>query len=53
MTTKSRKTKAKSHKLFPDELIDQLLPQIQNKDAGSILGESKDVILIIGAQSKL
>ena len=40
MTTKSRKTKAKSHKLFPDELIDQLLAQVQNKDAESILGES-------------
>jgi len=39
MTTKSRKTKAKSHRLFPDELIDQLLAQVQNKDAGSILGE--------------
>lgn len=35
MTTKSRKSKAKSHKLFPDELIDQLLGQIQNKDAVS------------------
>lgn len=40
MTTKSRKTKAKSHRLFPDELIDQLLAQIQNKNAESILGES-------------
>src|SRR5678816_3719284 len=39
MTTKSRKTKAKSHKLFPDELIDQLLAQVQNKDAESILGD--------------
>jgi putative transposase len=29
-----------SPKLFPDELIDQLLAQIQNKDAESILGES-------------
>jgi putative transposase len=40
MTTKTRKTKAKAAKLFPDELIDQLLTQIQNKDAESILGES-------------
>jgi hypothetical protein len=40
MATKSRKTKATSHRLFPDELIDQLLAQIQNKNAGSILGES-------------
>lgn len=40
MTSKSRKTKAKSHRLFPDELIDQLLAQVQNKDAESILGES-------------
>lgn len=40
MTTRSRKTKAKSHRLFPDELIDQLLAQVQGKDAESILGES-------------
>ena len=40
MTTKTRKTKAKAAKLFPDELIDQLLTQVQNKDAESILGES-------------
>ena len=40
MTTKTRKTKAKAPKLFPDELIDQLLAQVQNKDAESILGES-------------
>ena len=40
MTTKSRKTKAKASKLFPDELIDQLLARIRNKDAESILGES-------------
>ena len=40
MTTKTRKTKAKAAKLFPDELIDQLLIQVQNKDAESILGES-------------
>ncbi|CAD6557033.1 hypothetical protein LMG28727_06255 [Paraburkholderia kirstenboschensis] len=31
---------AKAPKLFPDELIDQLLAQIQNKDAESVLGES-------------
>jgi len=40
MTIKTRKTKAKAPKLFPDELIDQLLAQVQDKDAGSILGES-------------
>src|SRR6476659_6305359 len=40
MTTKTRKTKAKAAKLFPDELIDQLLAQVQNKDAESILGEA-------------
>ncbi|WP_199679312.1 hypothetical protein [Nitrosovibrio sp. Nv6] len=40
MTAKGRKTKAKSHRLFPDELIDQLLAQVQGKDAESILGES-------------
>lgn len=40
MTTKTRKTKAKTSKLFPDELIDQLLAQVQNKNAESILGES-------------
>lgn len=40
MTTKSRKSKGKSHGLFPDELIDQLLAQVQDKDAESILGES-------------
>ncbi len=32
--------KAKAPKLFPDELIDQLLAQVQNKDAEAILGES-------------
>lgn len=32
--------KPKAPKLFPDELIDQLLAQIANKDAESILGES-------------
>lgn len=40
MTTKTRKIKAKALKLFPDELIDQLLVQVQNKDGESILGES-------------
>src|SRR5690242_6930748 len=30
----------KSPSLFPNELIDQLLAQVQNKDAESILGES-------------
>jgi hypothetical protein len=40
MTTKTRKTKAKALKLFPDELIDQLLAQVRNRDAESILGES-------------
>ena len=32
--------KAKAPKLFPDELIDQLLAQVQHKNAESILGES-------------
>ncbi len=32
--------KAKAPKLFPDELIDQLLAQVQNKNAESSLGES-------------
>lgn len=40
MTTKPKKSKAKAPKLFPDELIDQLLAQVQNKNAESILGES-------------
>ncbi|PPB82859.1 MULTISPECIES: hypothetical protein [Mycetohabitans] len=30
----------KAPKLFPNELIDQLLAQVQSKDAESILGES-------------
>jgi transposase-like protein len=38
--SKTKKTKVKAPKLFPDELIDQLLAQVQNKDADSILGES-------------
>lgn len=37
-TKKSKNPKAP--KLFPDELIDQLLAQVQGKDAESILGES-------------
>lgn len=41
MTDTMNKTKkVKAPKLFPDELIDQLLAQVQNKDADSILGES-------------
>lgn len=39
MTTKKPK-KAKTPDLIPVELIDQLLAQVQNKDAESILGES-------------
>lgn len=31
----------KAPKLFPDELIDQLLAQIQNKDAESVLGSRR------------
>ncbi|ONY75306.1 IS256 family transposase, partial [Burkholderia cenocepacia] len=38
VTKKSKNPKAP--KLFPDELIDQLLAQVQSKDAESILGES-------------
>ena len=38
MTKKSKNPKAP--KLFPDELIDQLLAQVQNRNAESILGES-------------
>lgn len=38
-TTKNLK-KPRAPKLFPDELIDQLLVQVQNKNAESILGES-------------
>ncbi len=39
--TVTKKSKnAKAPKLFPDELIDQLLAQVQSKDAESILGES-------------
>jgi hypothetical protein len=39
MTTKKPK-KQKSAYPFPVELIDQLLAQVENKDAESILGES-------------
>ena len=37
-TIKTKKPKAP--KLFPDELIDQLLAQVQSKDAEPTLGES-------------
>ena len=40
MSTTKKTKKPKAPKLFPDELIDQLLAQVQNKDAESILGES-------------
>ncbi len=40
MTTTKKTKEPKAAKLFPDELIDQLLAQVQNKDAESILGES-------------
>lgn len=40
MTSKTRKAKAKAPKLFPVELIDQLLAQVRKQDAESILGES-------------
>ncbi len=39
MSTK-KTTKPKAPKLVSDELIDQLLAQVENKDAESILGES-------------
>lgn len=39
-TTMSATKKPKKPKLFPDEMIDQLLAQIRNKGAESILGES-------------
>ncbi len=39
-TMMAKAKKAKEAKLFPDELIDQLLAQVENKDAESILGES-------------
>jgi putative transposase len=40
MSTTKKPKKPKASKLFPDELIDQLLAQVQNKNAESILGES-------------
>ncbi|MDQ9172501.1 IS256 family transposase [Oxalobacteraceae bacterium R-40] len=40
MSTTKKTRKPKTPKLFPDELIDQLLAQVQNKGAESILGES-------------
>jgi putative transposase len=40
MSTTKKTKKPKAPKLFPDELIDQLLAQVQNQDAESILGES-------------
>ncbi len=40
MSTVKKPKKPKALKLFSDELIDQLLAQVQNKDAESILGES-------------
>ena len=40
MSTSTKPKKPKAPKLFSDELIDQLLAQVQNKDAESILGES-------------
>jgi putative transposase len=36
MSTAKKTKKPKAPKLFPDELIDQLLAQVQNKDAESI-----------------
>lgn len=36
----TKKTKPKKQYPFPVELIDQLLAQVENKDAESILGES-------------
>ncbi len=40
MSTTKKARKPKVPKPFPEELIDQLLAQVQNKDAKSILGES-------------
>jgi transposase-like protein len=40
MNTTKKPKKPKAPKLFPDELIDQLLAQVQDKNAESILGES-------------
>ena len=40
MSTTKKTKKSKAPQLFSDELIDQLLAQVQHKDAHSILGES-------------
>jgi putative transposase len=40
MSTTKKTKKPKAPQLFSDDLIDQLLAQVQNKDAHSILGES-------------
>jgi transposase-like protein len=40
MSTTKKTKKPKPPQLFSDDLIDQLLAQVQNKDAESILGES-------------
>jgi transposase-like protein len=40
MSTTMKSKKPKAPQLFSDDLIDQLLAQVQNKDAQSILGES-------------
>lgn len=40
MSTPKKPKKPKTPQLFSDDLIDQLLAQVQNKDAQSILGES-------------
>ncbi len=48
MNPKKPKTR-KSPKLFPDELIDQLLAQVEHNDAESILGESGTTRLRPGA----
>lgn len=39
MSTTKKTKKQKAPKLLPDELIDRLLAQVENKDAESILGE--------------
>jgi putative transposase len=40
MSTTTKTKKLKAPQLFSDDLIDQLLAQVQHKDAQSILGES-------------
>ena len=40
MSTPKKTKKPKTPQLFSDDLIDQLLAQVQNRDAQSILGES-------------